>query len=63
MRAVILLISLKFVMASVRVVLITNGDMSLSNNIARSSNSRMSDSLSGDADSISAHATKGVTLS
>ena len=60
---VILLISLKFAMVSVRVVLVINGDMSLSNNIARSSNSRMSDSLSEDADSISAHATKGVTLS
>ena len=46
-------------MVSVRVVLVTNGGTSLSNNIAGSSNGRIPDSLPGDADSTSARAPIG----
>lgn len=46
-------------MVSVRVVLVTNGGTSLSNNIAGSSKGRIPDSLPGDADSTSARAPIG----
>ena len=54
MREVILLIFLKFVMANVRAVLVTNGDMPLSNNIVRLSDDRMINLLSEDVDLFSA---------